>query len=61
MPEADGATIGGAIDFTKRVEFGAYANAAGSMQMWVRLTLPGGTAAYEGSPGMTIQTTGSST
>jgi hypothetical protein len=36
-------------------------NAAGAMGMWVRLTLNAGTQAWEGSPGATIQTNGSST
>jgi hypothetical protein len=37
------------------------ANAAGACAVWCRLNLNAGTAAYEGSPGATLQTQGSST
>jgi hypothetical protein len=37
------------------------ANAAGACAVWLRLDLNAGTAAYEGSPGATLQTQGSST
>lgn len=36
------------------------ASATGAMGAWLRLNLTAGTAAYEGSPGATIQTNGSS-
>ena len=36
-------------------------NAAGACAVWLRLDLNAGTAAYEGSPGATLQTQGSST
>lgn len=39
----------------------AAGNAAGAMGLWLRLTLNAGTAAYEGSPGATVQVQGSST
>lgn len=39
----------------------AAGNAAGAMAVWVRLNLTAGTAAYEGSPGASLQTNGSST
>jgi hypothetical protein len=39
----------------------AAGNAAGAQAIWVRLNLAAGTAAYEGSPGATFQTQGSST
>lgn len=36
-------------------------NAAGACAVWLRLDLAAGTAAYEGAPGATLQTQGSST
>lgn len=36
-------------------------SATGAMAMWPRLTLPASTAAYKGSPGVTIRTTGTTT